>query len=111
MPATPSEPIRRRAGDSGVHLAELMAALSIATYLRMGQPLESGLCSCFVATRGLVEVDETALRRAGLLHDIGRVDVSAGVWGKAGALSDREWEEVRLHGYYPDRVLAGSCHV
>ena len=55
---------------------------------------------------GLVEADVTALRRAGLLHDIGRVGVSAGIWGKAGALSEREWEQVRLHPYYTDRVLA-----
>src|SRR5207253_902095 len=40
-----------RAGDSGVQLAELMAALSIATDLGMGQPLESALCSCIVAMR------------------------------------------------------------
>ena len=55
---------------------------------------------------GLVEADVTALRRAGLLHDIGRVGVSAGIWGKEGALSEREWEQVRLHSYYTDRVLA-----
>jgi HD-GYP domain-containing protein (c-di-GMP phosphodiesterase class II) len=54
---------------------------------------------------GLVEADVTALRRAGLLHDIGRVGVSAGIWGKEGALSQREWEQVRLHAYYTDRVL------
>ena len=40
-----------RAADSGVRLAELMAALSIATDLGMGQPLESALCSCVVAMR------------------------------------------------------------
>ena len=55
---------------------------------------------------GLVEADVTSLRRAGLLHDIGRVGVSAGLWGKEGALSEREWEQVRLHSYYTDRVLA-----
>jgi HD-GYP domain-containing protein (c-di-GMP phosphodiesterase class II) len=55
---------------------------------------------------GLVEADVTALRRAGLLHDIGRVGVSAGIWGKKAALSEREWEKVRLHAYYTDRVLA-----
>ena len=55
---------------------------------------------------GLVEADQTALRRAGLLHDIGRVGVSAGIWGKEGPLSEREWEQVRLHAYYTDRVLA-----
>jgi HD-GYP domain-containing protein (c-di-GMP phosphodiesterase class II) len=93
--------MQTRAADSGVRLAELMAALSIATDLGMGQPLESALCSCVVAMR-LV----TALRRAGLLHDIGRVGVSAGIWTKDGPLSEREWEQVRLHAYYTDRVLA-----
>jgi HD-GYP domain-containing protein (c-di-GMP phosphodiesterase class II) len=57
---------------------------------------------------GLVEADVTALRRAGLLHDIGRVGVSAGIWGKEGALTEREWEQVRLHAYYTDRILARS---
>ncbi len=55
---------------------------------------------------GLVEADVSALRRAGLLHDLGRVGVSAGIWCKEAALSDREWEQVRLHAYYTDRVLA-----
>ena len=40
-----------RAADSGVRLAELMAALSIATDLGMGQPLETALCTCVVAMR------------------------------------------------------------
>src|SRR5262249_51677458 len=31
---------------------------------------------------------------------------SAGLWGKAGELSEREWEKVRLHPYYTERVLA-----
>src|SRR5207237_9459115 len=56
--------------------------------------------------RGLVQADVTALRRAGLLHDIGRVGVSAGIWGKPGPLSEREWERVRMHPYYTERVLA-----
>src|SRR6202158_5553492 len=43
--------MRSRAADSGVRLAELMAALSIATDLGMGQPLETALCSCVVAMR------------------------------------------------------------
>ena len=37
--------------DSGVRLAELMAALSIATDLGMGQPLETALSSSVVAVR------------------------------------------------------------
>ena len=55
---------------------------------------------------GLPEADMVALRRAGLLHDVRRVAVSAGIWGKPGPLSEREWERVRMHPYYTERVLA-----
>ena len=55
---------------------------------------------------GLPADDVVAIRRAGLLHDIGRVGVSAGIWGKPGPLSSREWEQVRLHPYHTERILA-----
>ncbi len=55
---------------------------------------------------GLPEVDVVGIRRAGLLHDVGRVGVSAAIWGKPGPLSEREWERVRMHTYYTERVLA-----
>ncbi|MGH8917730.1 MAG: HD domain-containing phosphohydrolase, partial [Actinomycetes bacterium] len=54
---------------------------------------------------GLAETDIATLRRAGLVHDIGRVGVTASVWGKNTALSRDEWEKVRLHPYYTERVL------
>src|ERR1041385_1824461 len=37
--------------DSGVRLAELMAALSLATDLGMGKPMEFALSSCILAVR------------------------------------------------------------
>ncbi len=55
---------------------------------------------------GLPGSDNKALRQAGLLHDIGRVGVSAGIWGKDSALSERDREQIRLHPYYTERVLA-----
>ena len=51
------------------------------------------------------EVDPKLLRRAGLLHDLGRVAVPSGIWNKEGSLSDEEWERVRLHPYYTERIL------
>ena len=57
---------------------------------------------------GLPTVDVLAVRRAGLLHDLGRVGVSAGIWGKQAPLSEAEREQIRLHPYFTDRVLARS---
>src|ERR1041384_8406675 len=37
--------------DSGVRVAEVMAALSLATDLGMGQPMEFALSSCILAVR------------------------------------------------------------
>ncbi len=57
---------------------------------------------------GYSAADQSSLRRAALIHDIGRVAVSAGVWQKAGPLSSDEWERVRLHAYHSERVLRRS---
>jgi HD-GYP domain-containing protein (c-di-GMP phosphodiesterase class II)/DNA-binding CsgD family transcriptional regulator len=50
----------------------------------------------------------TDLRRAALLHDLGRVAVSNRIWEKPAALSRTEWERVRLHPYQTERILARS---
>jgi HD-GYP domain-containing protein (c-di-GMP phosphodiesterase class II)/DNA-binding CsgD family transcriptional regulator len=49
-----------------------------------------------------------ALRRAGLVHDTGRVAVENGIWDKPGPLTTSEWERVRLHPYYTARIV-GRC--
>jgi putative nucleotidyltransferase with HDIG domain len=55
---------------------------------------------------GLAEPDVAVVRRAGLVHDIGSVAVSTGIWEKPAPLSTGEWERVRLHTYFGERVLA-----
>jgi DNA-binding CsgD family transcriptional regulator/HD-like signal output (HDOD) protein len=69
-------------------------------------PRVAALADATAKQCGLPESDRALVRRAGLVHDIGKVGISAGLWGKAGALTDREWEQVRLHPYYAERVLA-----
>jgi HD-GYP domain-containing protein (c-di-GMP phosphodiesterase class II) len=49
--------------------------------------------------------DVITIRRAGWLHDIGRVGVSSGIWAQPSPLNAHQWEQVRLHPYYTDRVL------
>lgn len=57
---------------------------------------------------GLPAEDAAAGRRAALLHDLGRAGVPAATWTKPGPLSRGEWEQVRLHPYHTERVLARS---
>ena len=46
---------------------------------------------------GLGAAEVVALRRAALVHDIGRVAVPVSVWAKPGPLTRDEHEQVRLH--------------
>jgi HD-GYP domain-containing protein (c-di-GMP phosphodiesterase class II) len=57
---------------------------------------------------GLGEGEVVTLRRAGMFHDLGRVGVPNGIWEKVGPLSVSEWEQVRLHPYHSERILARS---
>jgi HD-GYP domain-containing protein (c-di-GMP phosphodiesterase class II) len=52
--------------------------------------------------------ERAAIRGAALVHDLGRVSVSARVWNRPGPLSADEWERVRLHPYHTERVLSRS---
>ena len=55
---------------------------------------------------GLPAGEAATVRRAALLHDLGRTGVPNTIWDKAGALTEGERERVRLHPYYTERALA-----
>jgi HD-GYP domain-containing protein (c-di-GMP phosphodiesterase class II)/DNA-binding CsgD family transcriptional regulator len=57
---------------------------------------------------GLEEDEVQTLRRAGLVHDLGRLGVSNAIWDKPGPLGAGEWERVRLHPYLTERMLRQS---
>jgi HD-GYP domain-containing protein (c-di-GMP phosphodiesterase class II)/DNA-binding CsgD family transcriptional regulator len=50
----------------------------------------------------------TAIRRAAVIQDLGRLGVSNSIWDKPGSLSQAEHERVRLHPYLTERMLASS---
>jgi HD-GYP domain-containing protein (c-di-GMP phosphodiesterase class II) len=54
----------------------------------------------------LDQSERLMLEVAALAHDLGRVTVSAATWDKPGPLNDAEWEAVRLHPYYSERLLS-----
>jgi HD-GYP domain-containing protein (c-di-GMP phosphodiesterase class II) len=57
---------------------------------------------------GFEAADVAAIRRAALVHDLGRVAVPIRIWNKAAPLTPDDWERVRLHAYHSERVLSHS---
>jgi HD-GYP domain-containing protein (c-di-GMP phosphodiesterase class II) len=68
----------------------------------------AGLAVAAAEGSGLPHADVVTIRRAALVHDVGRVGIPARVWHKAGPLSADEWERVRLHAYHSERILSRS---
>jgi HD-GYP domain-containing protein (c-di-GMP phosphodiesterase class II) len=46
------------------------------------------------------------LKRAALLHDIGKLGVSNSVLDKPGKLDDEEWKAMKLHALYSEQILS-----
>ncbi len=46
------------------------------------------------------------LKRAALLHDVGKLGVSNSVLDKPGKLDDSEWDQVKLHATYTEVILS-----
>jgi HD-GYP domain-containing protein (c-di-GMP phosphodiesterase class II) len=57
---------------------------------------------------GLGGAATSLVRRAGLVHDLGRLGVPNTIWDKHGPLSHAETERVRMHPYLTERMLARS---
>jgi HD-GYP domain-containing protein (c-di-GMP phosphodiesterase class II) len=54
----------------------------------------------------LCGLDRARVRRAALVHDVGRTSVPTGIWERPGPLSPGEEDRVRLHAYWSERVLS-----
>ncbi len=95
---------------------ELDAALeAVADFVDVKSPYTIGhsrgvaaLASDAAASFGLSEAGTTQLRRAALVHDLGRLGVPNTIWDKPGPLTPAELERVRMHAYLGERMLASS---
>jgi HD-GYP domain-containing protein (c-di-GMP phosphodiesterase class II) len=96
--------------------AELDAVLeALADYADLKSPFTLGhsrgvadLAAEAGRRHGLPDRDVVVLRRAALIHDLGRLGVSNAIWDKPAVLTAAEWERVRLHPYLTQRMLASS---
>ena len=88
---------------------------AIANFIDLKSPYTTGhsravadLVAAAAIQLGLTHEDVLTLRRAGLVHDFGRLGVSNAIWDKRGPLGPGEWERVRTHPYLTERMLHGS---
>ena len=81
----------------------------IATCFHGHAAAVSELAGAAASALGLPPDEVVRVRRCGLIHDLGRVAVSSAVWTKPSSLTLDEWEQVRLHPYYTERVLGRSA--
>ena len=56
-------------------------------------------------TLGMPQQEVSTLRRAALLHDIGKLSVSNSILDKPGKLTDDEWSVVKQHPFYTYEIL------
>jgi len=91
------------------------ALLAIANFVDLKSPYFLGHASAVAdlaaeagAALGHPEGEVRLLRRAGLVHDLGRLGVSNAIWDKRGPLGAGEWERVRLQPYLTERMLRQS---
>jgi HD-GYP domain-containing protein (c-di-GMP phosphodiesterase class II) len=68
----------------------------------------SGVARIAEAAGAHLGIEPGVLQYAGCLHDLGSVSVSSSIWNKPGPLTNAEWERVRLHAYYTERILTQS---
>jgi putative nucleotidyltransferase with HDIG domain len=59
---------------------------------------------------GMSDCDVERIRRAALLHDVGKIALERSVLQKPGKLSEDEWVEVRAHPVMSEHILRGVRH-
>ena len=92
------------------------ALVAVAEFVDLKSPYMLGharavseLVAAAAAHSGLAANDVNGLRRAGLVHGLGRLGVSNSIWDKRGPLGAGEWERVRMQPYLTERMLHQSA--
>jgi HD-GYP domain-containing protein (c-di-GMP phosphodiesterase class II) len=90
-----------RALEAAADFADLYSPWTRGRSPRVGALARDAALAC-----GLGGAEAHAIWRAALVQDVGRVGVAAGIWDHPGRLGPDAWEQVRLHPYLGERVLA-----
>ena len=91
------------------------ALLAVANFVDLKSPYFLGharavseLAGAAGERLGLPDPELRTLRRAGLVHDLGRLGISNAVLDKRGPLAGGDWERIRIGPYLTERMLRQS---
>jgi HD-GYP domain-containing protein (c-di-GMP phosphodiesterase class II) len=79
-----------------------------SSYLVGHSPGVSRLAALAADGCGCPPEEIVTVRRAGLVHDVGRVAIPVRIWNQDTPLGVDAWEQVRLHAYHSERILSRS---
>ena len=91
------------------------ALLAVASFVDLKSPYFLGharavseLAGAAAERLGMPDSEIRTLRRAGLVHDLGRLGISNAVLDKRGPLASGDWERIRMGPYLTERMLRQS---
>ncbi len=107
LDSEPGEPLRVHPARVDL-VAEAFARFAdLKSVWTLGHSVDvAALAAAAAVEDGLDAADVQLVRRAALLHDIGRTAVSNRVWDKPARLDRAELELVKLHAYQTERILS-----
>lgn len=99
-----------------IRMSDVTAAFGDAADLKMPFTHGHSAATAEVAVAagklaGWPEEEIADLKMGAHLHDIGRVAISNSIWEKRGPLTTADWEEVRMHTYHGERIVARSSRL
>ncbi len=105
------EPAQGRAKIDEPYLDDIAAAFALVIDAKspftQGHSLRVGQFADLVAEElGMPEQRRRALRRAAMLHDLGKLGLSSRILEKPGQLDASEWEAVRQHPLHTAEILS-----
>lgn len=65
----------------------------------------SYIAESLATTMGLRPEQITTIKNAGTCHDIGKMGIKEDILLKPGSLTEKEWEQVKLHPFFSVRLL------
>jgi len=106
-----AEPLPRRHVDDLRAVAQVLADFAdLKSTFTLGHSRRvATLARDAAKALGLPAAEVEAVEVAGWLHDLGRVSVSNAIWDKPGPLDVGEWDKVRAHPQFTERVLRAAA--